>query len=132
MRATKGYADTPLGQVHYWRAGPKDGLPILLLHQTPWLGVQYAKVLPLLAAAGLNAIAVDTPGYGLSDLPDHQPSIEEYADNLTHVLTALSLSKAAVAGHHTGASIAAAFAHRHPSHTRRWRRPAAGARPAVA
>jgi pimeloyl-ACP methyl ester carboxylesterase len=115
MGGRKGYADTPLGQVHYRVIG--EGVPLLLLHQTPWFSVQYAKVLPLLAAANIKAIAVDTPGFGFSDLPPEQPSIEDYADTLPYVLDALGLDRVAVAGFHTGASIAAAFAHTHKDRT---------------
>ena len=115
MDGRKGYADTPMGQVHYWVLG--EGIPLLLLHQTPWFSVQYATVQPLLAAAGIQSIAVDTPGFGFSDLPSEQPTIEGYADNLPYVLDALGINRAAVAGFHTGASIAAAFAHRHGDRT---------------
>lgn len=115
MGGRKGYADTPMGQVHYRVVG--EGMPLLLLHQTPWFSVQYAKVLPLLAEANIQSIAVDTPGFGFSDLPNEQPSIEDYADTLVHVLDALGIDRAAVAGFHTGASIAAAFAHRHKDRT---------------
>ena len=111
MGGRKGYADTPMGQVHYRIMG--EGIPLLLLHQTPWFSVQYAKVQPLLAAAGIQCIAVDTPGFGFSDLPTEQPTIEGYADNLPYILDAMGLDRVAVAGFHTGASIAAAFVHRH-------------------
>jgi len=115
MGGRKGYADTPMGQVHYRVMG--EGPPLVLLHQTPWFSVQYAKVQPLLTAANIQCIAVDTPGFGFSDLPAEQPTIEGYADNLPYVLDALGLEQAAIAGFHTGASIAAAFAHRHPART---------------
>lgn len=116
LPGTKGYARTPLGQVHYRDLG--DGPPVLLLHQTPWFSVQYLRVQPLLADAGFRTIAPDTPGYGMSDLPPQVPTIEAYADNLIPLLDHLGLSSVAVAGHHTGALIAAAFAHRHPARTR--------------
>jgi len=115
MGGRKGYADTPMGQVHYRVMG--EGIPLVLLHQTPWFSVQYATVQPLLAAANIRTIAVDTPGFGFSDLPPEQPTMEEYADNLPYVLDALGLDRVAVAGFHTGASIAAAFAHRHKART---------------
>lgn len=120
LPGTKGYARTPLGQVHYRDHGASDGKnpPVLLLHQTPWFSVQYLRVQPLLAAAGFRTIAPDTPGYGMSDLPAQVPSIEDYADNLVAVLDHLGLQAVAVAGHHTGALIAAALAHRHPQRTR--------------
>ena len=45
----KGYATTPLGQLHYVEAG--NGVPILLLHQTPRSFDEFAEVLPLLATS---------------------------------------------------------------------------------
>lgn len=117
MPGRRQYVSTPLGQVHLWRLGPVGAPALVLLHQTPWFAVQYAKVMPLLAAKDLDVIAVDTPGYGMSDVPDHAPSIEEYADNVARVMDALGVRRGAVAGHHTGASIAAGFAQRHPDRT---------------
>lgn len=115
MGGRKGYADTPMGQVHYRVMG--EGIPLVLLHQTPWFSVQYATVQPILEAAGIQCIAIDTPGFGFSDLPTEQPTIEGYADNITYVLDDLGLDRVVVAGFHTGASIAAAFAHRHGDRT---------------
>ena len=109
---TRGYVTTPMGQVHFRRMG--GGTPILLLHQTPWFSVEYAKVIPLLAAQGLSALAPDRPGYGLSDVPEFVPTIEQYADDLIPVLDTLKIDKTHVVGHHTGAAVAAAFVHRHP------------------
>jgi pimeloyl-ACP methyl ester carboxylesterase len=108
---TRGYVATPMGQVHYRRMG--TGAPVLLLHQTPWFSVEYAKVIPLLAARGLSALAPDRPGYGMSDVPDYVPTIEHYADDLIPVLDALGIGRTHVVGHHTGAAVAAAFVHRH-------------------
>ncbi len=116
MAGKKSYAQTPMGQVHVRDLGA--GPPVLLLHQTPWFSVQYMNVQPRLSAAGVRAIAIDTPGYGLSDLPAQPPSIEDYADNLLSVLDHVGLPSVVVAGHHTGALIAAAFAHRHPKRVR--------------
>jgi pimeloyl-ACP methyl ester carboxylesterase len=113
LKGRKSYAATPLGQVHVRDQG--QGPAVLLLHQTPWFSVQYLRAQPWLAAAGVRAVAIDTPGYGLSDLPAQPPTIEAYADNLVAVLDHLGLAAVVVAGHHTGALIAAAFAHRHPN-----------------
>ena len=108
---TRGYITTPMGQVHYRRMG--DGDPILLLHQTPWFSVQYAKAIPPLAQRGFTAIAPDRPGYGMSDAPDFVPAIEQYADDLIPVLDALKIERTIVVGHHTGSAVATAFVHRH-------------------
>jgi pimeloyl-ACP methyl ester carboxylesterase len=116
-RPKKGYVDTPIGQVHFRALG--DGPPVVLLHQTPWSGVQYQNAMPFIAAAGLQAIAIDTPGYGMSDNFSGPPSVSDYADVLPYVFDGLALPQAAVAAHHTGASIAASFAARHPQRVSR-------------
>lgn len=110
--STRGYVDTPMGQVHYLMQG--EGVPVLLLHQTPWFSVQFAGVLPHLADRGIQAIAPDRPGYGLSDPPDEPKAMDAYADNLVHVLDALDHKRVAVVGHNTGASVAVEFARRYP------------------
>ena len=111
----KGYAATPMGQVHYRDVGPRDASVVfLLLHQTPWTMIEFADIQNIIAAAGKRVITVDTPGYGLSDAPKAQPTIETYADNLIPVLDALKVTRVIVGGHHTGASVAVALAARHP------------------
>ena len=78
MVHARGYADTSLGQIHYVEAG--EGPPIVLLHQTASSSVMYARAMPLLAA-NYRAIAIDTPGFGMSDPPSSsQDIIEHYAD----------------------------------------------------
>ncbi|MDG2532152.1 alpha/beta hydrolase [Sphingomonas sp. HITSZ_GF] len=114
LKGGKGYADTPMGQVHYRLMGPKTGPVLLLIHQTPWSLIEWADIQPCLAERGVRTLAVDTPGYGMSDAPDGKPTIQQYADNIIPVLDRLGIRRVAVAGHHTGASIAAALAARHP------------------
>ncbi len=80
MTITKGYANGPFGQLHYEEAG--DGVPMILLHQMVQSTVQYRPALPLLAEKGVRAIAVDLPGYGMSDTPNHAPSMDDYASTI--------------------------------------------------
>ncbi|MEC3977995.1 haloalkane dehalogenase [Amycolatopsis sp. H20-H5] len=56
-------------RVGYVEAGPADGPPVLLLHGEPTWSYLYRKMLPVLAAAGLRAIAPDLVGFGRSDKP---------------------------------------------------------------
>ena len=56
-------------------------MPLILLHQSPMSMIQWADVQNEFVAKGRRVITVDTPGNGLSDIPDHQPTIEEIADN---------------------------------------------------
>ena len=53
----------------YVEAGPPDGEPVLLLHGEPSWSFLYRTVMPVLADAGLRAIAPDLAGFGRSDKP---------------------------------------------------------------
>lgn len=109
------YVDGRWGQVHARTAGA--GAPLLLLHQSPLSGAMFAPALPLLT--GVEAVAIDTPGFGLSDSPPGPVAIEDYAEALLPVLDALGWARPHLLGHHTGAAIAAAFAARHPDRVAR-------------
>src|SRR5262245_23176210 len=63
------YADVGGLQMAYVQAGPPGGEPVLLLHGEPSWSFLYRKILPVLAAAGLRAIAPDLIGFGRSDKP---------------------------------------------------------------
>jgi haloalkane dehalogenase len=56
-------------RVGYVEAGPADGPVVLLLHGEPSWSYLYRKMLPVLADAGLRAIAPDLVGFGRSDKP---------------------------------------------------------------
>jgi haloalkane dehalogenase len=63
------YADIGALRLAYVEAGPADGQPVLLLHGEPSWSFLYRKVIPVLAEAGLRAIAADLIGFGRSDKP---------------------------------------------------------------
>ncbi len=115
MAGGKGYAPTPMGQVHYRDIGPRDArVPLLLVHQA-WMSlVEFAEIQDELAKLGYRSIAVDTPGYGMSDPAPGQPTIRDLADNLIPVLDDLKIPRVILVGHHTGSLIAASFAAHHP------------------
>lgn len=108
----KMYVDGPFGQVHARVLG--EGTPLVLLHQTAWSSLQYKNAMPFLADKGFKCIAIDTPGYGLSDGPKAPPSVADYADSLRATFSGLGLDKPIVVGHHTGVSIGVAFAAKYP------------------
>jgi len=115
LQGGKGYADAPLGQLHYRDVGPRDApIPFLLIHQSPMSMVEFGAIQNSLAALGYRSVATDTPGYGLSDQPRILPTIGGLADNLVAVLDHLKIAKVVVGGHHTGACISTALAARHP------------------
>ena len=109
----RGFVDTPEGQIHYATAG--KGKPILLLHQTPRSWKEYHEVLPLLGKK-YWAIAMDTIGFGDSYQPDREGTIEEYAKGVTAFLTAMSIPRTSIVGHHTGGVIAIEVAATYPEY----------------
>jgi haloalkane dehalogenase len=68
------YAELPSGdggrlRVHYVDEGPPDAPVVLLLHGEPSWSYLYRKMIPILAGAGLRAVAPDLVGFGRSDKP---------------------------------------------------------------
>jgi haloalkane dehalogenase len=67
------FVDVPDGdttlRVHYLDEGPRTGEVVLLLHGEPSWSYLYRKVIPVLVAAGLRAVAPDLVGFGRSDKP---------------------------------------------------------------
>jgi haloalkane dehalogenase len=64
-----GDAGRPGPRMAYVADGPADGPVVLLLHGEPSWSFLYRSMLPVLARAGLRAIAPDMPGFGRSDKP---------------------------------------------------------------
>lgn len=63
------HVDAGVVRVGYVEAGPPEGPVVLLLHGEPSWSFLYRKMLPVLAEAGLRAIAPDLVGFGRSDKP---------------------------------------------------------------
>ena len=102
----RGFVDTPEGQLHYYESGDASLPPLILLHSTPNPRLFHA-VLPLLGKQ-LRAIAMDTPGYGdASRPPAPYTEVEQYARRIPQLLDGLSIERAHLLGHMTGAVFAA-------------------------
>ena len=68
------YVEIPSGsngtlRVHYLDEGPRDAPVVLLMHGEPSWCFLYRKMIPVLTAAGLRAVAPDLVGFGRSDKP---------------------------------------------------------------
>lgn len=98
------YIATPVGQVHLACAGPDEGFPVLLLHQTPRSWDEYREVLVPLGGQR-RVIAIDTPGYGASD-PPVEHTIQAYAAGILAVTEVLGAARFDLVGHHTGGVVA--------------------------
>ena len=56
-------------RAHYLDEGPADGETVVLLHGEPSWSFLYRHMIPVLAGAGLRAVAPDLVGFGRSDKP---------------------------------------------------------------
>ncbi len=118
----RGYVDWAGGQIHYrtnddGRSGEGGArTPLVLLHQTASSSAMYERLMGALAGR-VRAFALDTPGFGLSDLPRESPSVSDYARAFLEALERLGLPEFHAFGHHTGASIACEMAAAAPERT---------------
>jgi haloalkane dehalogenase len=70
------YVEVPAGdgsgdrlRVHYVDEGPSDGPVVLMLHGEPSWSYLFRHMIPIIAGAGLRAVAPDLVGFGRSDKP---------------------------------------------------------------
>jgi haloalkane dehalogenase len=66
------YVEVAGMRMHYVDEGPRDGQPVLMLHGEPSWAYLYRKMIPIIAGAGLRAVAPDLIGFGRSDKPSSQ------------------------------------------------------------
>ena len=103
-------------QLAIYEDGPRDGIPVVLLHGFPELAFSWRLQLPALAAAGYRAIAIEQRGYGESDKPSAVEAydITELTGDVCAVLDALRIERAVIAGHDWGAIVTWYMAQLHP------------------
>jgi pimeloyl-ACP methyl ester carboxylesterase len=113
----RGYAGEAGAQIHYAACG--EGPAVILLHQTPRSWDEYREVLPVLAAAGLGALAPDTVGMGGSDPAPGGDTIEAYAAGVLRFADLMGIERFSLVGHHTGGVIAVEVAAQEPRRVER-------------
>jgi pimeloyl-ACP methyl ester carboxylesterase len=110
MEAVRGETIEVQGlRIHCLSAG-SAGLPVMLLHGggTDSASLSWEPFLRYIAP-GHPVFACDWPGYGDSDKPDVEYTTEYYVDFLGHLMDALSLKRASLAGLSMGGGIALGF-----------------------
>ncbi|CAM3351430.1 alpha/beta fold hydrolase [Nocardioides dubius] len=95
-----------------------QGPVVLLVHGFPGTSYSWRHQLPVLAAAGWQAVAVDTRGYGGSERPHDGYTTEVIEQDLLGVLDALGADRAVVVGQDFGAKYAWNLARHHPERVR--------------
>jgi pimeloyl-ACP methyl ester carboxylesterase len=110
------YATANSLNLHYLQAG--EGDPILLLHGFPTSSHLYRNILPALGKTH-RAIALDLPGYGLSEKPlEIAYDYELYADTLNAFLDALGIQEVHLVVHDLGGPAGLYWAVHNPGRVR--------------
>ena len=117
-KPTSNYLDLAGLTVHYLTAG--SGTPLLLLHGTALDSAQltYGALIPELARH-YRVIAPDWPGYGKSDKPKLEYSMQFYEAILTAFIKELKLDKFDVAAFSMGGGITLGYALENPERIKR-------------
>lgn len=121
MAVRRAYVDGPFGQMHVRVAGEQRGHPPLIcFHMSPMSGRTFQRFIDVLAEHGRMGIAIDTPGFGMSDPPPAPPMIADYSRAMHAAVAALGLTGPVdLMGYHTGSMIAADLAADRPDLVRR-------------
>ncbi len=108
--------DTPEGRLHYIDEGPRDGVPIVMVHGNPTWSYLYRRFIAAVTAQGFRAIAMDHLGFGRSDKPDRvgDYAIPKHADRCEALLESLDLTGAIIVVQDWGGPIGLTWAARHP------------------
>jgi haloalkane dehalogenase len=103
--------------IAYREAGRAEGPAVLLLHGYPQSSYMWRHALPVVAAAGMRAIAPDLPGFGDSP-PDPPGTWERHVDALERFHSALDLGAVVLVVHDWGGLIGLRWACEHPRSVR--------------
>ena len=96
--------------------GPGEPLvPLVLLHGFPFDSGMWEDVVEELIDLGVPSIALDAPGFGQSEVPEGEPSLDVAADAVIATLDELGVAQAVLAGLSMGGYIALATAARYGS-----------------
>ena len=102
----------------YIDIGPRDAIPVVLLHGYTDSARDWAPLAPFLSGR-FRLIIPDLRGQGASSKPDCCYTRFDFAYDIKLLLERLELPSAAVAGHSLGSIVAQTFAEEWPGRTRR-------------
>jgi 3-oxoadipate enol-lactonase len=103
--------------IEYDVAGPRAGLPVVLVHGFPFDRHMWKPQIEALKER-YHVVTYDLRGFGASGAGDCQYSIEYFVDDLIALLDHLKIPKAVVAGLSMGGYIALRAIERHPDRFR--------------
>jgi pimeloyl-ACP methyl ester carboxylesterase len=103
------YAPLPDTTVLYYEdTGPRDGVPVVLLHGATQEGSVWRSQIPTLELHGFRPIPMDLPGHGKSDRTDADPvyDIPRYSRSVQQAMRRVLDRPAIVVGHSMAAGVA--------------------------
>jgi len=108
-------------RLHIVQAGPKSGIPVVLLHGFPEFWYGWRKQIPALVAAGCRVIVPDQRGYNLSDKPKGIKSycVNTLVEDVVSLIDALDYEKVNLVGHDWGALVGWMLGIQHPERLHR-------------
>jgi pimeloyl-ACP methyl ester carboxylesterase len=107
--------------LHVVQAGPKSGVPVIMLHGFPENWRCWIHQIPALADAGFRVIVPDQRGYNLSDKPKGIKNyrVDELVKDVLGLIDSLQYQKVNLVGHDWGAGVAWMLAYQHPERLQR-------------
>ena len=110
------YAEVDGMRMHYIDEGPREGQVVLMLHGEPSWCYLYRRMVPIVTAAGLRAVAPDLIGFGRSDKPSSQDdySYQAHVDWTTALVEKLDLKGITLVCQDWGGLIGLRIAAEHP------------------
>ena len=116
MELEHSYINTNGIRLRVVQAGPKSGIPVILLHGFPEFWYGWRKQIPALVKAGCRVIVPDQRGYNLSDKPKDKKDYDVFTlvDDVLGLIKALDYVKVNLVGHDWGAVVAWTLAVTHP------------------
>jgi len=121
MELEHSYIETNGIRLHVVQAGPKSGVPVILLHGFPEFWYGFRRQIAALVEAGCRVIVPDQRGYNLSDKPKGVKaySMDELVMDVIGLIDALEYDKVNLVGHDWGAAVAWTAAIQHPERLQR-------------
>ncbi len=95
-------------RIHYVEAGQPKGTAVIMIHGLGGSWTNWSLCLPFLMGS-YRCIALDLPGFGLSDKPDMSYSIPSYSSIIKEFTQALSIDRAIFVGHSMGGQVVLDF-----------------------
>ncbi len=107
-------------RIHYYTLGPKNGLPVVLVHGLGGRAEDWEKLVPYLRRAGCRIYLPDLPGFGQSERPaNFSYSVTDQSKIIVGFLDALGLKQVDLGGWSMGGWIVQLVAVNNPDRVKK-------------